>query len=185
MFTIRPARPDDAALLPPIEHASDQLFQTQPDLAWIAATGDVRPAAAHLPSIHAKTCWLAEREKAVVGFVSAEILVDTLPTPDKGPALHIWQLAVVPVAQGHGLGRALMQHAIATARTHGLAGLSLTTFRHVPWNAPFYSRLGFRILEAGEMPHALAALLDREAAHGLPAEKRCAMVLPLRRHSSP
>ncbi|MGQ3673074.1 GNAT family N-acetyltransferase [Xanthobacter sp. TB0136] len=185
MLTIRPARPEDAALLPPIENASDKLFRTQPDLAWIAESDDALPADAYLPFIRAQTCWLAQQDETVVGFLSAGILADTLPAPDEGPALHIWQLAVIPSAQGRGLGRALMQHAIAAARTLGLAGLSLTTFRHVQWNAPFYARLGFRILETGEMPAALTALLNREAAHGLPVEKRCAMVLPLHGDQTP
>jgi hypothetical protein len=29
------------------------------------------------------------------------------------------------------------------ARTLGLTSLTLTTFRDVPWNAPFYAKLGF------------------------------------------
>jgi hypothetical protein len=31
-------------------------------------------------------------------------------------------------------------------------GLSLTTFRDVRWNAPYYSRLGFEIVGASDLP---------------------------------
>jgi hypothetical protein len=28
---------------------------------------------------------------------------------------------------------------------------TLTTFEHVPWNAPYYRRRGFRVLDDGEL----------------------------------
>jgi hypothetical protein len=34
----------------------------------------------------------------------------------------------------------------AWAQRHGLAALTLTTFTDVPWNMPYYERLGFRHL---------------------------------------
>ncbi|MGO9907868.1 MAG: hypothetical protein ACLPY3_19445 [Solirubrobacteraceae bacterium] len=47
------------------------------------------------------------------------------------------------------------------AAKHQLA-LTLTTFRDVPWNAPYYARLGFVVLEAGEQGPELRALIERE-----------------------
>jgi hypothetical protein len=42
--------------------------------------------------------------------------------------------------------------------------VTLTTFRDVPWNAPYYQRLGFTIVGAGDQGRQLADLVAREAA---------------------
>ena len=62
-------------------------------------------------------------------------------------------------SQGNGLGRRLVEAAMEYAQSEGLRCVTLTTFAEVPWNAPFYERLGFCIegdeyLEAG-IPHVL------------------------------
>lgn len=51
--------------------------------------------------------------------------------------LHIYEMSVVDTCQGLGLGRALVQAAINWAVANHLAALTLTTFRDVPWNAPY------------------------------------------------
>jgi hypothetical protein len=53
--------------------------------------------------------------------------------------------------------------------------VTLTTFRDVPWNAPFYARLGFRILEPSAWTPGLMALLALEESRGLPRRLRVAM----------
>jgi hypothetical protein len=58
--------------------------------------------------------------------------------------------------------------------------VTLTTFRDVIWNEPFYKRLGFRTLRDDEMDERLAELLRQEAERGLPEGSRCAMRLDLR-----
>jgi hypothetical protein len=58
-----------------------------------------------------------------------------------------------------------------------LRALTLTTFRHVAWNAPFYARYGFVELPA-DSDGRLKAILIRETAHGLP--NRCAMRFDLK-----
>ncbi len=178
MLSIRPTTPSDAALLPGIEHSSGQIFRTVMDLAWIADDG-VMPAAAHVPLIVAGTSWVAHTADEIIGFVCGEIMVGTLPlhAPLPRPALHIWQIAVARPFQGHGAGTALLLHAIEHARAMNLAGLSLTTFRNVAWNAPFYQRIGFRGMEEKETPPALKTLLAHEAALGMPMDQRCAMAL--------
>ncbi|MEV8379072.1 hypothetical protein AB0P21_40415 [Kribbella sp. NPDC056861] len=53
-----------------------------------------------------------------------------------------------------------------------LGALTLSTFRTVAWNAPYYARLGFRELSAVEVSPGLAAVRQEEAALGLdPAER--------------
>jgi hypothetical protein len=63
------------------------------------------------------------------------------------------------------------------ARAQGLAALTLTTFRHVAWNGPFYARYGFVELHEDALDEHLARTVRAETARGLP--NRCAMRLVL------
>jgi len=53
--------------------------------------------------------------------------------------------------QGLGLGRRLIGAACNWARISGFRSVLLSTFKDVPWNAPYYERHGFRILEPREL----------------------------------
>jgi GNAT superfamily N-acetyltransferase len=128
---IRPAREDDATLLPAIERSAAQSFRMSPALKWITE-GDVLGEAVHLRRIRGGTCWVAVDEYDLpVGFLSAEAATER--------ELHIYEMSVAERFQRHGLGRALLATAIEWAAAHHLAALTLTTFRDVPWNAPFYA----------------------------------------------
>jgi len=91
--------------------------------------------------------------------------------------LHIDEVDVLRSHQGRGIGRALLAHAADWARACGLEALSLTTFRNVPWNAPFYASFGFREWDPAEAPASIRQALNYEAAKGL--EDRCAMMMDL------
>ena len=73
---------------------------------------------------------------------------------------HLWQLSVHPSWGRQGIGRALIEAVCDWASSNGYPAVTLTTFRDVPWNAPFYSRLGFRTLD--EFPPGLAAIREHE-----------------------
>jgi len=92
---------------------------------------------------------------------------------------HIEQLSVLPAAQGTGLGRALLDHVATWALGRGVPALTLTTFRDVPWNAPLYEHLGFRVLAEPELGPELRALRDSETAHGLDPTIRVCMIRPV------
>ena len=64
------------------------------------------------------------------------------------------------------------------ARNSGFTAITLTTFADVPWNAPFYRRMGFVELAAADNPR-LADELAAEAERGMPAVARIAMVCVL------
>lgn len=93
---------------------------------------------------------------------------------------HLYEMDVLPAHAGRGLGGALVAESAAWARRHGFPSITLTTFRHLPWNAPFYARQGFVELAASEIGPELRAALDQEAEHGLDPAKRVAMRLALR-----
>ena len=63
----------------------------------------------------------------------------------------------------------------AWARGAGHRAVTLTTFRDIPWNAPFYESAGFRPLGAPEVGPGLAAIVRDEAARGLDPGQRLAM----------
>ncbi|MBO4120230.1 GNAT family N-acetyltransferase [Cupriavidus gilardii] len=167
---IRPATSSDAASLPDIERSAAALFRTVPALAWIA-DDDVLSADVHLRFIAAGTAWVAVDDTGKVrGFLSAERFDD---------ALHIWELAVHRDSQGQGCGRALVSEAIAHARRQQLSAVTLTTFRDLPWNGPFYRQLGFDPIEGNALGERLTAVLEHERELGLPVHLRCAMRLAL------
>jgi predicted N-acetyltransferase YhbS len=82
------------------------------------------------------------------------------------------------VASAHarrGLGAALIEHLAETARAEDRPALTLTTFRDVSWNAPYYQRLGFVIIEPADQEPELAELVNRESATIPSNEPRVAM----------
>jgi GNAT superfamily N-acetyltransferase len=142
-----------------------------PGLEWVAESG-VLDEAVHLGCIRGGTCWVAVNEHDIlVGFLSAEAIAEH--------ELHIHEMSVSEAFQGQGIGRALLEATIEWAVTHRLAALTLTTFRDVPWNAPFYSRLGFEVLSTSSLSARLAMLLQKEVEDGFAEGSRCVMHLPL------
>lgn len=89
--------------------------------------------------------------------------------------LHVEQVSVDPRGARRGLGRELIDHLSQEALRKGLDAVTLTTFRDVPWNAPYYERLGFRSLEQNELGSKLAALRQEEKDRGLDRWPRVAM----------
>jgi GNAT superfamily N-acetyltransferase len=89
--------------------------------------------------------------------------------------LQIEQVTVHPGSARRGLGRALLDHAANQAAADGLPALTLTTFAHVPWNAPYYARCGFRVLDDAEITPGLQAIREHEAAMGLDRWPRVCM----------
>lgn len=169
MIIIRLAKPEDAPLLPEIEQSAGDIFRTIAGLEWIAED-HVMTADQHLPAIVAGSAWVACEKAVPVGFLSAERLDDIL---------HIHEVSVHASVMGRGIGRGLIEAAITAARAVALSALTLTTFRDVPWNAPYYQRLGFKILTPDHLDQRLASILADEVVAGLPGNRRCAMRLNL------
>jgi hypothetical protein len=53
--------------------------------------------------------------------------------------------------------------------------VTLTTSREVPWDLPFYARMGFEVVPEGEQRPAVAAVVADETARGLDPAARCVM----------
>jgi GNAT superfamily N-acetyltransferase len=101
-----------------------------------------------------------------VGFAAMDYV-------DAKPFLH--QLSVRPAWGRRGIGRQLIAAAIDWARPQG--ELWLTTYRHVPWNGPWYARLGFIESDAAEWGPTLRSLVADERANLAASEHRMVMRL--------
>ena len=88
---------------------------------------------------------------------------------------HLDELDVHPDHGRRGIGTALVETACPWAQSAGHLAITLSTLRNVPWNAPFYAKLGFRVLTETELTQALRQLLESEARLGLPMEDRVLM----------
>ncbi len=170
-INIRCASIKDAEILPEIENSAGQAFRQVPDLAWFADGPDL-PAEWHRRVIAQGTCWVAiDAPDRPIGFLSAEVFSNEL---------HIWELSVLYERQRAGLGRRLVQCSIDYAKSRYLSAITLTTFRDVPWNELFYTRLGFITLQGGEIGQHLDRVLQAEIELGWPSHRRCAMRLYLK-----
>lgn len=165
-WSLRLARKGDAEAMPAIEAAAGQLFQAVDGLSDIAEghTVPIERLERYIRKGHSLVSHVGER---MAGF---------LVTEPFGRELHIWECSVHPDFQQRGIGAGLLRAAMIDARNSGFRALTLTTFRDVPWNAPFYERLGFEEVTALDAHPRLAGELALEADDGLPAERRCAMI---------
>ena len=129
---------------------------------------DVAPADAYRPHLNAGTLWVVDDGGAPVAFLAGMV---------HGERLHVDELDVRQDRQGEGLCLRLLAHAADWPRGRGLRTMSLTTFRNIPWNAPFYASAGFRDWPEDEAPPSVRQALMNERARGL--KDRCAMVMDL------
>ena len=165
-FSIRKAMPADADALPAIEQAASEVFAPIPDLAWLVEA-DNMTVAQHCAFIAQGTEWVAvDAAGRVVGFLAGE---------SADQEFHIAELDVLPERHGRGIGRALVETAAQEARESGHSALTLTTFSDIPWNAPFYARLGFTEVSGNDLGPHLRACVDEERRKGFPMQRRCAM----------
>jgi len=117
---------------------------------------------------------VAVADGEVVGFAHVVLLDDGHAT-----RAHLEQVSVLPQHGRRGTGARLVRAAAEEARWDGFGELSLCTYRHVPWNGPFYAGLGFEVVEPAGV---LAELRERERAMGLDeAGERVVMRLELQR----
>ena len=162
-WSLRLARPEDATALPAIERAAAFAFGGEPS---------IDPARTRSEADYAR---LIRRGHSLVAHVG-EAMAGFLVAQPFSRELHIWEMDVVPAFQRQGIGAGLVRACLIDARNTGFRALTLTTFRDLEWNAPFYARLGFEEVTALDAHPRLAGELANEVDDGLPADRRCAMI---------
>ncbi len=163
-WVIRAARATELPRLAEIERDAGARFDAIPALAAIPEV--LVPPGAFDAALARGQVWVAAVDDVPIGFAYADLLDD---------AVHLEELDVLQAWGRRGIGRALVDTVVADARARGRAAVTLTTFRDVPWNAPFYLALGFRVLAPVEITPALAALVAHEERRGLPSALRVVM----------
>jgi len=163
-YAIALARQRDLAALPAIERNAARLLEGHAPPSILAETTSVEDFAA---AQSAGQLWVALAGDEPVGFAIVEMLDDGLP--------HLEEIDVDPPHGRRGLGARLVRAVCDWTAERGYAELTLTTYRAVPWNMPFYARMGFEVVPAAEQRGALAAVVRYEAARGLDPATRCVM----------
>lgn len=158
-----PARPEHLADIQDIERAAAARFP--PDILPPALADGVIPVPKLRKASKRGELWIAATvpEGLPVGFAMMG---------DAGGHAMLLEVDVVPEHGRRGLGKRLVERTVAAAEERGRAELYLTTFRSVPWNAPFYARIGFAVVAEALLPDAVLAVLAAERAAGL-ADRVC------------
>ncbi len=94
-------------------------------------------------------------------------------------SLYIEQVDVLPAFERQRIGATLINAVASQARAIGLLGLTLSTFRAIPWNAPYYRRLGFADIEDSALTPDLTAIRREHQARGLDESARVFMARTL------
>ncbi|MFF0446795.1 GNAT family N-acetyltransferase [Streptomyces sp. NPDC004609] len=162
---IRPAEAAELPLLQDIERAAGEPFRA----LGMAEIADDEPPALDLLERYrsAGRAWVSADEE---GLPLAYLIHDTVDG-----AAHVEQVSVHPAAAHRRLGSGLIGHLASRAASDGLTALTLTTFAEVPWNAPYYARLGFRTLGESELTEGLREIRRAEKEHGLDRWPRVCM----------
>ena len=152
MPSVRVATFADLPLLPAIEQAADRMF---------AAVG-----------IHFPPGPAVVEEAAGAGaevYVVGEPPVGFAAVRERDGYTHLEQIAVRPEQARRGIGGLLLKQVVGHAAARGAAGVTLLTFRDVPWNGPWYVRHGFSELPEDRWGPQIRMLWEAEIAAGLHA----------------
>lgn len=162
---VRLSEIEDLKFLPEIEKRSGRLFR---EIGMDAVADDDPPSDEEFLSFHdSGLLWvIAEKSAQPAGFLAAKIL-------DGCAYLH--QISVDPEFQGGGLGRRLIEEFCTWAKGRGYPLVTLSTFRNVPWNGPYYARLGFKEAASKDLGPQHHLVQQHEQEDGLDVTQRCFM----------
>lgn len=161
---IRLAEEDDLPMLREVERAAGRPFA---DVGMDLVASDEPPSPAVLREFQeAGRAWVAVVEDVPVAYLIAEVV---------DGCAHVEQVTVAPEHARRRIGAGLIEALAAWAREGAVPALTLTTFTEVPWNGPYYLRLGFRYLDDDELTPGLRAIRAAEAVAGLDAWPRACM----------
>lgn len=166
-YVITLASPEHLAALPGVELDAATRFDSWlvPPSMFTEATAMDRLAAAQAEGY----LW--------VGLTAAGRPVAFALASSSGARLYLEELDVATDHAGRGLGLALIAEVERKAAADGAVEIALTTYRDVPWNAPFYLRHGFEFADAVDAE--LSARLRDEAARGLDSMPRVGLRKPV------
>lgn len=163
---------EHVSVLPDIERSAATLFI---DAVPAALLEHVTPVSVLLGSQQEGALWVAlGQNDEPVGFVRIVVA---------GPRVHLAELDVLPAHGRRGVGSSLVRAVVDWACAVHAREITLTTYRDLPWNAPFCSRLGFAIVPEGDWDADLRHRFEEEA--GLESERARRVVMRKRLDTAP
>jgi GNAT superfamily N-acetyltransferase len=164
VYPIALARARDLSELPAIEIAAARLLTGHAPASVLTETTSLEELqrAQHLGHL-----WVALQDERPVGFAHVTILEPC--------HAHLEEIDVHPDYGRRGIGTQLVRAVCAWAARQRYESVTLTTFRAVPFNMPFYSSLGFECIPKTGISAALRARIADETRRGLDPSKRAAM----------
>ena len=169
-YTIRLAAGHHVRAIPAIEQAAAAMFSETDlpaELRYLVTDVELIVEAQR----HGRLWAALDEKKKLVGFALVRMV---------GRFAHLEEMDVHPDHARQGLGTRLLGAVIAWAKDGGHLGISLITFRHLPWNAPFYERNGFVQMDEGHEFDCLRDLIREEANAGIEPSRRVAMLYEFR-----
>lgn len=144
---IRLATSADVPHLSAVELSAASRFRSVPGLAYLAD---------HPPLKHSFLTTLAHGHDyrlllACASTSAASPILAFLAAFPHDCFLFIAEMSVASTAQAQGIGTALLSAAMVEAKALGLAGVSLTTYKKVAFNGPWYSKRGFHFVPAEQL----------------------------------
>jgi len=164
VYKIVDARPQDLGVLPAIEiAAATLLYGHAPSSVLDATTSEQEFKDAQAEG----RLWIALADDVPVGFAQVELL--------GLQHAHLKEIDVHPDHGRRGLGKRLVTAVCEWAVRSGHQDITLTTFRDVPFNMPFYARLGFEEVATNELSAELIPIVADETRRGLDLHRRVVM----------
>jgi GNAT superfamily N-acetyltransferase len=150
---IRLALPSDIPHVSSLENASDNLFLS----FGMKEIAEIPPIPFESYEKHRvlEQLWVATlppeladgEARESVGFVQ----VDCYENNGVYRTAYVHQISVSPKHSRKGIGKQMLEFVEKWATSRSFEALDLTTFDHVPWNRPYYERLGFKVLTEEEL----------------------------------
>jgi ribosomal protein S18 acetylase RimI-like enzyme len=163
-IAVRLARSDEIEIVRALERASAQRFVGLMDAL---AADEPSPATVLAARIREDGLIVAVEGEVIVGFAMFRTLEDRA---------YVEQIDVAPASAGRRIGATLLDEVAGRARAAELKGLSLSTFREAPWNAPYYRRLGFVDVADSALTPGMREIRAEHVARGLDEDARVFMV---------
>lgn len=164
-YSLASAATEEIDALIKIDLAAGSLFEGT-GLIDDSALGDHVPADIFEQAIENGNLFTArDRKGMAVGFALTSLRQNTF---------YLDQISVHPDHGRKGLGRALVRRVVDEARLRHLKSVTLSTFRDLAWNGPFYRRLGFKEVTRKKMEDWMLDLEKVQEAT-LDISERCFM----------
>jgi len=166
-YAIRLGTLEDCEVLQEIERAAARAFVGRKEMGETDIDlNRVTPLAFLEARVGEGLLWTLYHGKAPAGYIVCSWVKTDF---------YIAEVDVHPDHGGKALGAVLIERAAAHGFANGAARITLSTFTEIPWNRPYYERLGFAVLPEAEWTRFMRENMARQGEDGLDISMRCFM----------